>query len=495
MRNQHFCRVSGGTLLNPDKFALFSCASCYRHMDELLFDNGTKLVLDGTGTGLRNVKTNEVYEATYTDPSSPIFKTFKTTKLKNLWIKCCKAAVECCDMMTSTPPSQDPYVCPRTWDGWKCWRDSPPGSVQMERCPSYIYFHSDEPQCSHYATKTCWENATWFRNYKGNEYSDFSTCGRGEDIKILLKTHVITFGISIVLLLPALGIFFYYRQLRVYRIFMHKNLFISLLLSSTCVVVFESYFLVDSLQSPDDNILESNEVGCKIFYTVTKYFRLTTYMWMFCEGFYLHKLIAAAFAEQKSTLIFHAIGWGSPIIPVIIWAIVRHLKADEMCWIVPTDQYEWILLTPKLIALVVNFGFLVHIVQIIITKLRSSKVDEPAQFRRAVKATMVLIPLFGLHFLFLSYHPIKGDCHILLIYSIALYSLDGLQGGIVSLLFCYLNNEVIYLIKRSYRQKKLERDIANNANSRRTRESRTSLSTNIVSVHQEGPLSKSLRKK
>lgn len=29
----------------------------------------------------------------------------------------------------------------------------------------------------------------------------------------------------------------------------------------------------------------------------------------FCEGFYLHRLIAAAFAEQKSFIIFYLIGW------------------------------------------------------------------------------------------------------------------------------------------------------------------------------------------
>jgi hypothetical protein len=33
-------------------------------------------------------------------------------------------------------------------------------------------------------------------------------------------------------------------------------------------------------------------------------------MWMFCEGFYLHRLISAAFAEERSLILFYAIGWG-----------------------------------------------------------------------------------------------------------------------------------------------------------------------------------------
>lgn len=49
---------------------------------------------------------------------------------------------------------------------------------------------------------------------------------------------------------------------------------------------------------------------CKFLLILTKYFRMTNYMWMFCEGFYLHKLIAAAFAEQKNLIMFYVIGWG-----------------------------------------------------------------------------------------------------------------------------------------------------------------------------------------
>jgi hypothetical protein len=49
---------------------------------------------------------------------------------------------------------------------------------------------------------------------------------------------------------------------------------------------------------------------CKLILLLTKYFRLTNYMWMFCEGFYLHRLISTAFAEERSLLLFYAIGWG-----------------------------------------------------------------------------------------------------------------------------------------------------------------------------------------
>lgn len=45
---------------------------------------------------------------------------------------------------------------------------------------------------------------------------------------------------------------------------------------------------------------------------------MTTYMWMFCEGFYLHKLIAASFAEQRSLTMYYFIGWGMYLLPFAI---------------------------------------------------------------------------------------------------------------------------------------------------------------------------------
>lgn len=53
-----------------------------------------------------------------------------------------------------------------------------------------------------------------------------------------------------------------------------------------------------------------NALVCRLLFMLTRYLRLTNYMWMFCEGFYLHRLIAAAFAEQKSFVIFYLLGWG-----------------------------------------------------------------------------------------------------------------------------------------------------------------------------------------
>ncbi|GIY50840.1 calcitonin-related peptide type 1 receptor [Caerostris extrusa] len=64
------------------------------------------------------------------------------------WKQCCLAAVQCCDLMLRTPPNgkEGPY-CPRTWDGWQCWNDTPGGATAIDICEGHIYFDNEPPSC------------------------------------------------------------------------------------------------------------------------------------------------------------------------------------------------------------------------------------------------------------------------------------------------------------------------------------------------------------
>ncbi len=64
--------------------------------------------------------------------------------------------------------------------------------------------------------------------------------------------------------------------------------------------------------------------------------------------------------------------------------------------------------------------------------------------RKAVRATFVLVPLFGMHFMVTLYRPTSGDltCAWISAYYYVNDLLDGLQGGLVALIFCYANGEV-----------------------------------------------------
>ena len=67
-------------------------------------------------------------------------------------------------------------------------------------------------------------------------------------------------------------------------------------------------------------------------------------------------------------------------------------------------------------------------------------------FRKAVKATLILIPLLGLHWILTIYRPhpdgSAGSCHLTFIFNHLNVALDGCQGLAVALAFCYINSEV-----------------------------------------------------
>lgn len=56
----------------------------------------------------------------------------------------------------------------------------------------------------------------------------------------------------------------------------------------------------------------------------------------------------------------------------------------------------------------INQSLVFVLVQVLITKLRSANTAETRQYRKASKALLVLIPLFGLTYLIVLYGPNEG---------------------------------------------------------------------------------------
>lgn len=165
-------------------------------------------------------------------------------------------------------------------------------------------------------------------------------------------------------------------------------------------------------------------------------------------------------------------------IAVRIIATLRALPCS--CWMDNVEGYNWITLAPGLFCLFANFLFLCNIIRVLVTKLRSTHANEPSQFRKAVRAVLVLFPLFGMHFLMTVYRS-PANCGAWEVYQYISKASDGLQGFFVAVIFCYLNGEVLYLLKRSYGRYRLQRGFS----SRRGQSmamTRMSVSTHVSSV-------------
>lgn len=77
---------------------------------------------------------------------------------------------------------------------------------------------------------------------------------------------------------------------------------------------------------------------------------------------------------------------------------------------------------------------------VLFRKLRSS----PAHIRTALRATLILIPIFGIHYMFfVSQATIIEACDLLKqsLFYIGVAA-DSSQGAIVALIFCLFNSEV-----------------------------------------------------
>ncbi|KAK3102557.1 hypothetical protein FSP39_012167 [Pinctada imbricata] len=154
------------------------------------------------------------------------------------------------------------------------------------------------------------------------------------------------------------------------------------------------------------------EIWCRVLHVATQYATICNYAWMFCEGLYLHSIIAFAFTNQKRLLIICCvIGWVVPLLPTAIYAIVHAtVSTDEKlssCW-KNTSNTMWIPMTPIILSLVLNFIFLINILRILLSKLRAVNSNETHQYRRTARACLILIPLLGVQYIMMPFQP-SGD--------------------------------------------------------------------------------------
>lgn len=102
-----------------------------------------------------------------------------------------------------------------------------------------------------------------------------------------------------------------------------------------------------------------------------------------------------------------------------------------------------------ILVLLINFIFLFNIVRILMTKLRASTTSETIQYRKAVKATLVLLPLLGITYMLFFVNP--GEDEISQIVFIYFNSfLESFQGFFVSVFYCFLNSEVRSAVRKRW---------------------------------------------
>nr|XP_012604598.1 secretin receptor isoform X2 [Microcebus murinus] len=346
--------------------------------------------------------------------------------------------------------TQQPVTgCVGLWDNTSCWPSSAPGQTVQVACPRFLQLLTSR-------NGSMFRNCThdgWSETFPrpdlacGVNMNDSSNEKRHSYLLKLKVMYTVGYSSSLVMLLVALSILCTFRKLHCTRNYIHMHLFVSFILRAL------SNFIKDAVLFSDDVAhCDAHRVGCKLVMVFFQYCIMANYAWLLVEGLYLHTLLVVSFfSERKYLQGFVALGWGSPAICVASWAITRLLLEDVGCWDINANaSIWWVIRGPVILSILINFILFINILRILMRKLRTQETrgNEVNHYKRLAKSTLLLIPLFGIHYIIFAFSP-EDAMEIQLFFELALGSFQGL---VVAVLYCFLNGEVQLEVQKKWRQ-------------------------------------------
>ncbi|KAM4704858.1 pituitary adenylate cyclase-activating polypeptide type I receptor [Rhinophrynus dorsalis] len=361
--------------------------------------------------------------------------------------------------------------CPGMWDNITCWMPAVVGKVAYIHCPAMFSMIDEdsivsldtpeEQQSEGVISRNCTENG-WsdpFPHYSDACDFDVNETGPDQDTYFLSVKALYTVGYStsLVALTTAMVILCRFRKLHCTRNFIHMNLFVSFILRAISVFIKDEVLFAEH----DSNHCHVSTVECKAVMVFFHYCVMSNYFWLFIEGLYLFTLLVETFFPERRYFYWYTIiGWGTPLICVTIWAILRLHFDNRGCWDMNTNTaLWWVIKGPVIGSIMINFVLFVGIIIILVQKLQSPDIggNESSIYLRLARSTLLLIPLFGIHYTVFAFSPENVSKRERLVFELGLGSF---QGFVVAILYCFLNGEVQSEIKRKWRSWKVNRYFA-----------------------------------
>uniref|UniRef100_A0A8C1S3P4 Adenylate cyclase activating polypeptide 1a (pituitary) receptor type I n=1 Tax=Cyprinus carpio TaxID=7962 RepID=A0A8C1S3P4_CYPCA len=304
---------------------------------------------------------------------------------------------KCMERMAMDDHSSEPeLVCQWMWDNLTCWQPAKIGQVIWMPCPELFEVMNEENDEFGKVSRNCTEDgwAEMFPHYI--DVCPFNENGTSPDMYYVTVKALYTVGYStsLVSLTTAMVILCRFRKLHCTRNFIHMNLFVSFILRAFSVFIKDGILYAEE----ESNHCFIHTVECKAVMVFFHYCVLSNYFWLFIEGLYLFTLLVETFFPEKRYFYWYTIiGWGTPTICVAVWAVLR-------------AHFD-------------NIG-------------------------RLARSTLLLIPLFGIHYTVFAFTPEDISKRERLVFELGLGSF---QGFVVAVLYCFLNGEVQSEIKRKWR--------------------------------------------
>ncbi|KAM7290967.1 corticotropin-releasing factor receptor 1-like [Ixodes scapularis] len=360
--------------------------------------------------------------------------------------------------------------CRAVWDSFTCWPPAPAGKVLRKPCADIIAslditldMKQDSLSSGLYAYRVCGPEGNWlwgnWTNYTeclgliNNQPQEMSSV-----VSLAVSYILLLFSLlSLIFLFATMFIFCYFRSLQCSRTRVHQNLVLALMVHAVMLVVLS---LPVVLHSDAPSPFVQIPPLCKSILSLKMYAAMASINWMFVEGLLLHSRITICIFRQDAPFkLYHAIGWGLPLTFILSWAYLMEQTLRTPCWEgYGSNSYVWLLIGPRLVALLVNFVFLVNIIRILVTRVKSAVSLETTQFRKAIKATVLLFPLLGITHLLFCINPQDEDMGLKEAYMIINAILQSSQGIFVSVLYCFMNSEVQTALRNAYLRAAIRRN-------------------------------------
>ncbi|XP_036853364.2 glucagon receptor isoform X2 [Manis javanica] len=385
---------------------------------------------------------------------------------------------QCLHNLSLLPPPTE-LVCNRTFDKYSCWPDTPPNTTASMSCPWYLPWHHKVQH--HFVFKRCGPDGQWVRGPRGQPWRNASQCRMDdEELKVQKEVakmynsfqvmYTVGYSLSLGALLLALVILLGLSKLHCTRNYIHANLFASFVLKASSVLAIDALLKTRYNQKIGNDL--SAVAGCRAATVFMQYGVMANYCWLLVEGMYLHSLLGLASAPERSFFtLYLTVGWGAPMLFIVPWAVVKCLFENIQCWTSNGNMgFWWILRFPVFLAILINFCIFIHILHILVAKLRAHQMRYTDYKLRLAKSTLTLIPLLGVHevvFAFVTDEHAQGTLRSAkLFFDLFLSSfqvsappvhrwsppspltlgsaltISSLQGLLVAVLYCFLNKEV-----------------------------------------------------
>ncbi|XP_072523487.1 growth hormone releasing hormone receptor 2 [Salminus brasiliensis] len=345
---------------------------------------------------------------------------------------------------TSVKPPEAGQIkeCLAEWDGVNCWPAAQVGEMVSVSCPPPLQKrHAPPVLITRNCTRDGWSSLSipyYTACLQLDPSEEEATDQKREFFATVKLMYSIGYGVSLVSLCIAIFIFCIFRKLLCTRTCIHLNLFSSFILRGVAV------FVKDAVLFADETIdhCTVSTVWCKAAVTFFQYSVLANFYWLLVEALYLQTLLVFTFARKRTFVWWYAlIGWGTPTVTIITWTLLKQQFDNQGCWDDLDSGLWWIIKAPILFSIFVNFLVFVNISRIIVLKIKTPDCNtgERPLYRRLVKPTLLLIPLFGVHYIVFALFPEHVGLEARLLLELVLGSF---QGFTVALLYCFLNTEV-----------------------------------------------------